>query len=409
MSFTGRMRSFLSNLVRQGRVDEDLKEGSSNVTAGRSRLTIHKVLVGSQIALSMILLAGAGLLGRSLHNLRHVDPGFRKEGVVLFDVNRGAVRPDIARRMLQQLEVIPRVESASFFADLGLLGGHVFQADCIADGYTPRAGDDLTCVLMNVGPRFFETLGTPIVRGRAFRSEDGQTNPGVAIINETMAKQYFGDEGALGRRIGGREVIGVAKDAKYASLKESSPRTLYTPIGSGLLVADVRFALLTDASASSLSSLVRGAISQIAPQFTVTNLQDMNEVAEATLVQERFLVQLAGFFSLLATLLACIGLSGTVSYAVAQRANEIGIRIALGARATTVIGMLMRETGRIVGAGVAAGLAGTVIGTRVISSFLFGLSPVDPLTIGAAGVLLVAVTACGALVLWPRAFAIACN
>ena len=375
-----------------------LKEGSSSVTAGRSRLTIHRVLVGSQIALSMVLLAGAGLLGRSLQNLRHVDPGFSKQGVVLFDVHQGAVRPDVARQMLQRLEAIPRAEAATFFSDLGLLGGHAFQADCIADGYTPRAGDDLSCVLMNVGPRFFETLGTPIVRGRAFRPDEGPGSPGVAIINETMAKQYFGDTTALGRRIGGREVVGVAKDAKYTSLKEQSPRTLYTPIGTGLLVADVRFALRTSAAATSLPNPIRSAVQQVAPTFQVTNLQTMNEVAEATLIQERFLVQLAGGFSMLALLLACIGLYGTVSYAVAQRANEIGIRMALGARAPTVIGMLMRETSQIVGAGMAVGLGVTLITTRALSSFLFGLSPVDPLTMGAAGVLLLTVTGCGAFV-----------
>ena len=369
-------------------VNAALKDGGRSLTAKRSHLAVHKLLVASQIALSMVLLVGAGLFARTLEHLRDLDPGFSKQDIVLIQVNNGAVTPVLAKQLLAQLEAIPGVESASFFANLGLLGGNLFQSDCPVDGRVPRAENDSSCVLMNVGPRFFETVGTPIVLGRGFRPDDEQSKPNIAVISESIAKQYFGEQNPLGRRIRGQEIIGVAKDAKYSSLREETRRTFYAPVWTGFLIPDLRFALRTSADAAGLVGSVRSVVQQVTPQFQVTKIETINEVAEKTLIQERLLVQLSGFFSILALLLSCIGLYGTMSYAVAQRTNEIGIRMALGARVGDVIGMLLWETSRIVGLGVVVGLVGTIAAARIISNLLFGVTATDPLTIAAAALVL---------------------
>jgi predicted permease len=373
-----------------------LKDGTVTIAGTRSRFTVQKLLVAAQIALSMVLLVGAGLFVRTLHNLRDSDPGFKKQDIVLVQVNSGAVRVAMARQMLPEFEAIAGVESASFFANLGLLGGNTFQSECAIDGYIPRAEDDQTCVLMNVGPGFFETMGTSIVMGRGFRPDDEQSNPNVAVINEAMAKHYFGAQNPLGRRIRGQEIIGVARNTKYNSLRETTPRTFYAPVHATVLIPDLRFVLRTPEGAAGLTNAVRTAVQRITPQFQITKIETMNEVAENTLARERLLVQLSSFFSLFALLLACVGLYGTMSYAVTQRTNEIGIRMALGARVGNLIGMLMRETCQTAGLGISVGFLGTLGATRIISSLLFGLTPTDSVTIAVAVVVLGAAAALAA-------------
>jgi hypothetical protein len=215
----------------------------------------------------------------------------------------------------------PGVQSATFFANLGLPGGGSAMSDCIVDGTLPGASAEVTCALMQVGPRFFETTSTSIVAGRAFAPGDEPPAAQVAIINETMAHQYFGGTSPLGQRIQGKVVVGVARDTKHTSLREPAPR-------------------------------------------------------------------MASSFGLLALVLACIGLYGTMSFAVARRTNEIGARLALGATRARIIGGLMIEFGTPVAIGAAAGIAATVTVSRLLTRFLFGLAATDPATLGAAVVVL---------------------
>jgi predicted permease len=362
----------------------------------RQTARVHRWLVASQVAASMALLVVAGLFARTLHNLRDLDPGFDRKGLVLVTVNQGAVTAAAARRIAPALEAIPGVRSATFYANLGLLGGGSVTSDCVVDGTQPAASDQVSCVMMQVGPRFFETTSTPIVAGRAFLPGDDAAGAAVAIINETMAREYFGSESALGRRIQGKQVIGVARDTKYTTLRDPAQRMLYTPVTTAWVVADVRFALRTDLGSVALTGAVRRAVSEVDASRAVTAVQSIADIAEGTLARERLLAEVATSFGLLALLLACIGLYGTLSFAVARRTREIGIRIALGASRASIIGQVMGESGTTVGAGAIAGLAATLGVSRLLSRFLFGLAPDDPATIGAAVVLLGAAAAVAA-------------
>jgi predicted permease len=239
----------------------------------RSRtVTTFRFLIPMQIALSLVLLVGAGLFARSLLNLRNLDPGFEKRNVVMFQVNDGAVTPPRAREMASRVAEIPTVESATFFANLGQLSGNVHQSQCPIDGTRQRVDGDSRCVLMNVGVDFFETMGTSLVLGRGFSSDDIQSRRDVVVINETMAKQYFGEQNPLGQRISGKEIIGVAKDAKYYTLREPVQRTMYTPIVSGVLFPDMRFAVRTSGSPEVLATSIRQVVREVTPKFQVTRI-----------------------------------------------------------------------------------------------------------------------------------------
>jgi len=323
---------------------------------------------------------------------------------VLVTVNRGAVTAAVARQILPALEAIPGVRSATFYANLGLLGGGSSTSDCVVDGTQPAVSDQVSCATMQVGPHFFEATSTRIVAGRPFAPGD-EPPAAVAIINETMARQYFGSESPLGRRIRGAAVVGVVHDTKYTSLRDASQRIFYTPVGRGWTVPDVRFALHTDRSVAAIGEAIRRAIADAGVTQKVTAIESIAEISDATLARERLLAELATSFGLLSLLLACIGLYGTMSFAVARRTNEIGLRMALGANRGTIVVQLMRESGSTVGLGAAAGLFGTFALSRLLSRLLFGLGPSDPTTIGLAVLLLGAAAAVAAYIPARRASA----
>ena len=226
--------------------------------------------------------------------------------------------------------------------------------------------------------------------------------------SRALARHFFGNENPIGRYFrpgSGKdapqiEIIGVAEDTKYVSLKDQTQQTIYVPLGSHYLSSSRRetknFAVRLSQANSGHADAIRSAVREIDPKLRVVSIRSMNEVVESTLVQERLMAQVAGLFSLLALLLACVGLYGTMSHAVAQRTNEIGIRMALGARIADVIAMLMRETGWIVGTGVGIGLLGAAAVTRTVSTLLFGLTPSDPSTIAFAAFLLATAAAIAA-------------
>jgi putative ABC transport system permease protein len=353
----------------------------SGGTPPRSR--IHQWLLGSQVALSVALLVLAGLFVRTLQNLRGVDAGFDRKTVVLVTLNSGAATTAIARKVVPALETIPGVQSATFYANLGLLGGGSAMSDCIIDGTLAGTSAEVTCAMMQVGPRFFETTSTPIVAGRAFATGD-EPPAQVAVINETMAHQYFGRASPLGQRIQGKLVVGVARDTKYTSLREPAPRMMYTPVGAGWAVADVRFALHSNRTITELTGPIKRAIVDAGVTQPVTAIESLGAIADATLARERLLAELASWFGVLALVLACIGLYGTMSFEVARRTNEIGTRLALGATRARIIGGLMIECAMPVGFGAAGGIAATLAVSRLLARFLFGLDATDPMTIGAA-------------------------
>jgi predicted permease len=382
-------------------LEQELTAGGHAVGAAPHRARAYRMLIGSQVALCMALLIVAGLFVRTLHNLRGLDAGFDRKTLVVVTVNNGAVTAPVARQILPALEAIPGIRSATFYANLGLLGGGASTSDCLVDGTAPTSSGQVSCVIMQVGPHFFETTSTRIVAGRPFAPGDEPPGASVAIINETMARQYFGADSPLGRRIRGAEVIGVARDTKYTSLRDPAQRMLYTPVGPAWVVADVRFALHTEQSVGAIGAAIRQAIAGAGVGKQATAIESIGEISDATLSRERLLAEVATSFGLLALLLACIGLYGTMSFAVARRTNEIALRMALGARRGSIIGQLMRESGTTVVWGAVAGLVGIFGLSRLLSRLLFGLEPGDPATIVAA-VLLLGVAAAAAAYLPAR-------
>jgi predicted permease len=370
----------------------------------RPRLSLSRPLVVAQVALSLLLLTGAGLFVQTLRNLRTLDLGFAAEQIVQARINpqvsgyKPEQLPELYRQLLERLNAAPGVRSATLAAS-GFRTGRS-RTCCIAvEGYTHRPNEDREIQIISVMPGYFQTLGLPLLAGRDFTpSEAGNSKPGefpkLAVINETMARYYFGQERPLGRRFGwgdkevkyDTEIVGVVKDANYGNLRDKTRPLIYFPDqGSGLIV--VRAA----ADSTALLPTIRQAIQAVDKNLEIGSIRTVPQLLEQALVQERLMAKLSGFFSLLALLLACIGLYGVMSYDVARRTHEIGIRMALGARGADVLRMILRETLWLVVIGLALGLAAASAATKLVEGLLFGLEATDTLTMALAALLLLAV------------------
>jgi predicted permease len=401
----------LAPAYRSSRIDlaSALKGAAGSLAGGASRQRLHPSLIVAQVALSLVLLIGAGLFVRTLRNLKGLDAGFNRENVILFNLNFTR-QPDAARwpalykELLGRLEVLPGVRSASLFSE-GYLTGFDWTTGLCPEGYVAAPGENLECADVRVGSRFFETFGTTLLSGREFGPQDERpvgkanaTTPGTAIINQTLARRYFGTEDPLGRLIvstGSQkhfEIVGVVPDAKYRSLREPSPPTFYIPFFQEPGGGWAHFALRTTgnprATMASLTSVVR----DVDRTVRVRDVRTMNDVVNASVHQERLLAHLGGFFGLFALALACFGLYGVLSFAVVQRTREIGVRVALGARRRDVLSLVVGRGLRLALLGSGIGLVGAFGLTRLVANLLFGVTPADPLTFVSVTLLLLAVT-----------------
>jgi len=390
-------------------VNAALNENSRGATAARS--TLSKALLVAQVAMSLALLVGAGLFLDTLRNLRSVDVGFDSMNLMIFRIAPGLARYDKARAaalyrdVRQRLAAIPGVRGASM-SQPALLSGGVSSTDVFFEGVdyanAPRDGSRVRGSLLNqvtVSPSFFATLGIPLVAGRMLTDRDDLQAPRVVLINQTAARTYFPASNPIGRRYGNllekrtqTEIVGVVGDTKYNSLREAPPPTLYVPIGQRQwpsMAVEVR----TASDPASYISAVREAVRGIDPNLPLMNMTTQAEAIEGRLAQERLFAQAYAVFGLLALIVASVGLFGLMSYNVARRTNEIGVRMALGARRGDVVSMVMRESMAMVAAGIAIGLGGTVVAGRLVASLLFGLSPTDPPTIAGAMAVMLAVSA----------------
>jgi predicted permease len=379
----------------------------TGASASRSRLALNKTLVVTQVALSLFLLIGAGLFVRSLRNLRTLDVGFDYENIMQFSIDPGGGynaqrRGDLDKEMLARLEALPGALSAS------LLSGGGVSFNVSVPGYTPAPDENMSCDEMAVGPRFFETMKMPILAGRDFGPQDERPpaqpdiRPGApplyAVINHAMARYFFGNENPIGRRFITRrdwqvEVIGVTKDAKYMNLREPPPRTYYLYYFQQPQREGMTFLLRSGGGTADYAATLGRLARELSPQAQVVGLRMMTDVVNESLTQERFIAQLGSAFSLFALLLTCVGLYGVMSYTMTRRTNEVGVRMALGARGADVVRMVMKETMLLVAIGMAVGLGAALATTRLISTLLFGLSPKDPVTISAAILLMTVVAA----------------
>jgi predicted permease len=401
-------------------------KNQTGASASRSRLILNKLLVVTQVALSLFLLVGAGLFARSLRNLRTLDAGINYENIIKFRIDSGsgydtARLMDLHRLALSRLEALPGARSATMAIATPLTGG-VLLSRVSVPGYTSAPDENLNCNTLVVGPRFFETMKMPLLAGRDFgpredrpalSEQDDAASPNTpdtaadgrppsilsAVVNQSMARHFFGNENPIGKLFNwgdGRrriEVIGVVRDAKFTNLREKPPRTFYLYYFQAPIPFPLTIHLRTDGDPASYAATIQRVVREIDPQLQVVELQTMSEAVNETLVQERFVAQLGGAFSLFALLLACVGLYGVMSYAVARRTNEIGVRMALGAQRSDVVWLVMREVSLLVALGGGAGLAAAMATTRLVSTLLFDLTPNDPTTIALATLLMIGVAA----------------
>jgi predicted permease len=365
-----------------------LKEGAH----GSARTRLLSMLVTAQVAGSMVLLVGAGLFVRTLQNLHSVDLGFESEGVLLVDLE--GRRTTLGKELLDAVLRIPGVASATV-ATHTPLSGSTWSEPAVPRGQTIPENDNAHFV--GAGPTFFGTMGTALLAGRDFTDYDGKAGRGVAVINEAFAQRYFPSQNPVGQHLsavvrGGPtelEIIGVAENATLSGLRAAPPPTVY-----------VSYFQLTGDLPTTLAIHARGALGQVASAIqkelqsklpeTPIEVRALSEQVEAAIVRERLMATLASGFGTLALVLACIGLYGLLNYRVARRTREIGIRMALGAQRTQIIGTEAKIAVRLVAIGIALGLPAAWILSRWVRSMLFGLTPADPAVMAGAVVLLIA-------------------
>src|SRR5262245_12083226 len=414
----------LAPALRATKVDliSALKDGAGQTGFSRSRLS--KGLVVAQVAMSLLLLVGAGLFVRTLRNLTRIDVGFNRENLLLFTVNPGAIGykgerlANLYPQLLERINAIPGVRSATA-SEYSLLGGMSSSSFCVP-GYTPQPGENMSLPRLAVAGSFFETMGTPILQGRDLIQQDSepmisalailQSSGGkppegfvvprqVAVINQTMARKYFPNVDPIGRRFsfssncsgGGRiEIVGVVRDAKYGRLKEENRPTAYTPYVQPPRGApnQMTFSIRTAGDPAAMTTAIQKAVQSVEPKLPIFAVKTQEAQIAEILSQSRLFASLSSFFGLLALVLVAIGLYGVMSYTVARRTHEIGVRMALGAQAADVLRLVMRETLWLSLAGVALGVPAALLATRWIVSQLFNVKPHDPLTVTTVTLLL---------------------
>ncbi|HKQ73670.1 MAG TPA: ABC transporter permease [Blastocatellia bacterium] len=393
----------------KGDLNAALKDSARSLGGRRTRLGLGNALIVFQIALSLLLLIGAGLFVRSLQKLRRVETGFNSQNhILLFSIDcygtvyKGAKLAALHQELLGRMNTFPGVRSASLSTASPIVG-----VDGASRIYLPGSAknnpnrEDEEVGVNVVGPKYFETMGIPLAAGRDLLPQDSEQAPRVAVVSENMARHYFPDENPLGKRFSfgaspqadQYEIVGVVKDAKFGSLRKENMRIVYLSHQQNWTRPSINFALRAAGDPADLITAVRQEIQSVGKDIPVTKLTTLAAQLDETLGKERLVAMISGFFGLLSLVLACIGVYGLLSYAVTRRTNEIGIRMALGASAGNVFKLVMGETLLLVLMGVTLGLAAAMATTRLISSLLFGLTATEPMTMALAALSLTAVAA----------------
>ncbi len=427
-----------ASLATRVDMNSALKNDASGLATGRrgAPMTFGKMFVVSQVALSLLLLTGAGLFVRSLRNLQQADAGFARENVLVTKLEPSGSADkssQLAARyddLLRRVEAIPGVKMASLVGyspmsrrEWLVMGQNPEWARSLISiqGYTPQPGEEMLIPFIQVYPNSFATLGIPLLAGRDFRPQDTQVwrprvcSPAalVGIINESMARRFFGNQSPIGRRFGPAnarpmqcpdgswwggpgaiEIIGVVKDVKYTSLRNEGRAMFYVPFHqANTSWGQMTLAVRTAGDPTSVAAVVRREARTLDPAMPMFEVETLATQVAASLREERLVATLSSGFGLLALLLSCLGLYGILSYTVARRTNEIGIRMALGADRHDVLWLVLRDALRLVLLGVALGIPAALAATRLTSSQLFGISAADPVAIGLATLALLAVAA----------------
>jgi len=393
-------------------LNEALKEGGRSGGEGARGGRARSALIVSEVALSFMLLAGAGLLVRSFLHLRDVNPGFNPGGVLSMRISAsgpkypaGPARAEVYRQALERIAALPGVESAGAVLSLPL-GGDTFNVgrSFIREGRPAAPEESANASYLVVTPGYFRALQIPLLSGRGFTDQDTEKSPMVVVVNETMARRFWPGESPVGKRITiwrdekfPREIVGVVGDTRAKPGEAAGPQ-MYVPYAQDANWGSLSLVVRTAADAASVAAAARNEIHALDKAIPVYNVRPMGDVVDAALAERRASTLLVGAFALLALLLALVGIYGVTAYYVTQRTHEIGVRVALGAQARHVLRLVIGQSLRLTLAGLALGLCGAAALTRVLESLLYGVRPTDPATFAGAAALLGAVALLACLV-----------
>jgi predicted permease len=366
------------------------------VASGGSRRA-RAFLVVAEVALAVVLLTGAGLFVRSLVALSRVDPGFRPDRVVTFRVTLTGEAyeeaSEVRRRvdaLQERLRALPGVQAVALASVLPL-SGRGSMNDFAVEGQPPPPPDvNQEIAVASVTPGYFEAIGVPLVRGRALADSDRDEAPRVALINEAGVRQWFGGQNPVGRRVVSgttREIVGVVGDVPQRSLGAPAAPQLFVPYAQRS-TRSLRFVVRGVGAVSGRAAAVREAVRTVDPYLPITDVTPLGDVITASLARTRFYTTLLALFAGVGLLLAATGVFGVMSYAVSQRSQEMGIRLALGARPRSVVALVLSHSLRLTTVGLVGGLAGAVLLGRLLQQQLYAVTPVDPMTLSGVAIAL---------------------
>lgn len=393
-----------------------LKEQANATTGGSSHVLLRKALVVGQVALSLVLLIGAGLFAHSLLNLRSIDTGVRTDHVMTFSIDPSLNNYSDAQvfqtydRIQRSLGGIPGVRSVSMSA-MPLLAGSEMGMGLKVPGYQAKEGEDSSTMVNLTGPGYLAAVGLPLINGRDIGEKDATNAPLVAVVNETLAHKYFGQESPIGRHIEIRhqrknfdaEVIGVVHDFKHGSVRDERNPFVFMPYNQWIRSMGMTFYVRTTQDPAAFGETITRTVRGVDSNLPVYDMKTLEEQASESLFVERAIAMLASAFGFLATLLAAVGLYGVMAYSVVSRTREIGIRMALGASTADVRSMIMGQVMTLVAIGIVIAIPLAMLLTRFVKSQLYGLTGNDPLTIAGAVVAIVVVGAIAGFVPAARA------
>jgi putative ABC transport system permease protein len=396
----------LAPAVRATRVSPQaaMKSGSRGATTSQERFGLRRFLVIAQVAMSLVLLFGAILFTRTLRNLLTVEAGFQETGILVADLDYSqlnipqASRLEYKQQLLERARALPGVDAAAEAAIVPISQSGINDDVWMGGSERSKAKSSW---FNYVSPDYFKTLGTTLLAGRDFNATDSPTSPKVAIVNEEFARQFTGGQNPIGKTFRREatslepelefQIVGLVKTTKYIDLREKPAVITYLPAAQEPRQdSDVQIVIRSGAPFSSLTSRVKGIAADVNPQIAIT-FQNFHTMISDSLLQERLMATLSGFFGFLAAVLATVGLYGVISYMVIRRTNEIGIRMALGADRAGILKMILREAGVLLAIGVALGAVLSIAGARTAGALLYGLKSYDPVTLIASVVLLATV------------------
>ena len=391
-----------------------LKDQAGAVLGG-GNVVLRKILVATQVTLSLLLLIGAGLFMRTLSNLRNLSPGFSAEKLASFELDPSLSGYSVERtksfysHLTEELQALPGVKSVGL-ASLRILDDNDWESSMTIEGYTAKPGEHPLPYMNSISPNYFGTMGIPVVAGRDFTVKDTQQikhgrdaddwTPTKVMINESFARKYFKTRNPVGLHVGfgsdpgtktDMEIIGVVKDVKYSNLRDETPVQAYVPYLAGHDLGGMTIYVRTSLEPQQLMPLIRQRVQGLDANVPVYAMRTADEQISRSLRNERLVASLSTLFGLLATVLAVVGLYGVMAYTVSRRTREIGIRMALGALQKNVLWMVMKEVLVLIAIGVLVGVPAAIGLSRLIQNQLYGLTANDPVTLSFATVVLVLV------------------